>query len=248
MITKLLVSDNLVTSLGAHRRRGVALISVVAMLVLLALIATPFLITQRDSAARGERFLYNDRAEAEADSLFQLVRAELVRSVEHVERAALDELGPGAGAAGGERPPIDATPNSDVLEEFSLSPDLLARFNRMTAREHRVWHVEVIDQQSLANLNNCSIPLLGNILGHSSLAENVGGDDDVIPVADPSIFPQRHRYSRFAALQARRRATAAGGPPARGLLHRVNRCPRRRREGGCGGGQVQPDHRRKLPQ
>ena len=59
---------------GARRsERGIALISVVAVLVLLALVVTPFMLTQRDAAARGERFLYTARTNSEAESLFQLM-------------------------------------------------------------------------------------------------------------------------------------------------------------------------------
>ncbi len=183
METKLPVTGNRMIAGG---RRGIALISVVSVLVLLAIVATPFLVTMRDSAIRGERFLYSARADWEAESLFELVRANLTRGLPHVERRALDEFGPVASDA---RPPDSATPGSDTRSEFEIPDALLERFNRVTAREQRVWDVQVRDQQALFNVNNCSYPVLANILGRSEVAAELSADDNRIVVADASLFP-----------------------------------------------------------
>ncbi len=185
MVTKLSMSGNRV--LGYARDRGIALISVVSVLVLLALIATPFLVTMRDSKSRGENFLYSARADWEAESLFELTRAHLTSSLQHIERRRLDELG--FVADSGSRPPDNATPTSDTLSEFELPEELLARFNKLSAREQRVWDVEITDLQSKLNLNGCSFPVLANILGRSEIADEIGRDDTNIAVTDASVFP-----------------------------------------------------------
>ncbi len=193
MTTKYPVSGNQVDTSTMRRRRrgeGIALISVIGVLVLLTMIATPFLLTMRDSAARGETFLYGRKADAEAESLFEQVRANLVANLEHVERRRLDDLGQAGGASGTDRPPLDATPSSDTTEELTLPADLLATFNRVSAKEHRVWDVDIVDTQSLVNLNNCSYPILANILGRSEVTEAIDSTRTSIPVADTSPFPK----------------------------------------------------------
>lgn len=190
MITKLPLAGKLVASSRRCRERGIALLSVIGVLVLLAIVATPFLITQRDSAARGERFLYGARAEQEAESLFQLVRAHLTTRIEHVERTRLDSMGTETGSDTATLPPDDATPSSDIDSEIQLPDYLLDKLNRVSGREHRVWSVDVHDQQSLFNLNNCSVPILANLLGRTELVEDLKIDDETVAVEDASQFPQ----------------------------------------------------------
>lgn len=171
------------------RRRGIALVSVVAVLVLLMIVATPFLLSMRDSAHRGERVLWSDRANAEAESLFEQVRGHLTTSVEHVERRALDSLGAGAGAQGEVRPPNFATPSADTADEFALPAELLAEMNVLSGRDHRVWDVEVRDAQSRFNLNSCSFGILANLLGCAELTGPLESSDDRIAVSDLTGFP-----------------------------------------------------------
>ncbi len=185
MVTKLPVSGKLVASSG-RARRGMALVSVVAVLVLLAIVTTPFLVTMRDSAARGERFLYSARADWEAESLFEMVRSHLTTSIEHIERRRLDDAQDGANS----RPGAGATPTSDTMGELQLPQALLDRLNTQSSREHRVWDVDIIDLQGKLNLNSCSIGALGNILGTSELADVLGADDNRIPVTDAGAFPK----------------------------------------------------------
>lgn len=174
---------------GERRRRGIALVSVVAVLVLLLIVATPFLLSMRDSAKRGERYLYGSRAEAEAESLFEQVRGHLTSSVEHVERRALDALGPGGGAQGGMRAPAHATPTVDTPEEFRLPASFLAEFNQLSGKEHRVWDVDVRDAQALFNLNSCSFGVLANLLGRAELTAAIEPGDQRIPVSNAAAFP-----------------------------------------------------------
>ena len=174
--------------------RGIALISVVAILVLLAIVATPFLVSMRDSAARGQRFLYSAQADWEAESLFERVRSHLILSLEHVERRRLDELGPAVGAAspGGEvtRPGAGLSPTSDTTAEYALPAGILEDFNRDKAREQRVWDVDIVDLQGRLNANNCSYPVLANILGRTELIDELTSEQTRVPLADASVFPK----------------------------------------------------------
>jgi hypothetical protein len=175
MITKLPeIANRVITSTGCKTRRrrgqrGIALVSVIAVLVLLAMVATPFLMTMRDSRARGEKFLYGQRADAEAEALFDTVRSQLIGGLAHVERRKLDAMGP-TGNATNQAPAGDATPNYDTPEEMTLPQSVLDGFNQANAKEHRVWSADIVDTQTLFNLNNCSYPILANILGRTEVA------------------------------------------------------------------------------
>ena len=181
------------------RRRGVALVSVVSVLVLLMIVATPFLLAMRDSAKRGERYLYNEVTESEADSLFDRVQAHFAANLEHVERRRLDLLGPGGNASGSSRPPSDATPTSDTRDEMQLPAEMLREFNQLTGKEHRVWDVEVTDAQSRFNLNTCSVGVLANLLGTSDLTDDLKSGDDRIPVSDAAAFPAKDGVVRIGS-------------------------------------------------
>jgi hypothetical protein len=202
MTTKLPRTDNQVAACERVRRgrgeRGIALISVISVLVLLAMIATPFLLTMTQSKERGDRFLYSGRADAEAQALFETVRSELIGGIESVERRRLDETGASALAAG-QDPPADATPTYDTLAEMAMSPATLARFNRATAKEHRVWAADVVDTQTLFNLNNCSYGVLANILGSTEVAATTTSDKTSIPLLRvPESFPKQDGVVRIS--------------------------------------------------
>lgn len=182
---------------GRRGERGIALISVIAVLVLLAMVATPFLLTMRDSAARGEKFLYGERANAEAQALFETVRSELVGTLEHVERRKLDENGAAMGAS---RVPSDCTPTCDTPDEMTMSAKALERFNTSTAKEHRVWAADIIDTQTLFNLNNCSFPILANILGRAEVTASTTSDKQSIPLSRiPDSFPKQDGVVRIGS-------------------------------------------------
>lgn len=195
MTTKLPINDNQVTtpSSALRRRRdegGIALISVIAVLVLLAMVATPFLLTMRDSAARGEKYLYSNRADAEAEALFETVRSQLISGLESVEHRKLGDVAPSA-IATAQDPPADATPDYDTPAEFEMPKSVLDRFNQSTAKEHRVWDADVTDTQSLFNINNCSLGVLANILGRAEVAAPTTSDKQTIPLDRvPDSFPK----------------------------------------------------------
>lgn len=186
-----------IRSVRRRGERGIALISVIAVLVLLAMVATPFLLTMTQSKERGEKFLYGERANAEAQALFETVRSELVGTLEHVERRKLDENGQ---AMGNSRVPSDCTPTCDTPDEFALSRAALDRFNTSTAKEHRVWAADIVDAQTLFNLNNCSYPILANILGRAEVAAPTTSDNLTIPLNRvPDSFPRTDGVVRIGS-------------------------------------------------
>lgn len=202
MVTKYPTGGNRVIGSPAprrRRRRGVALISVISVLVLLMIVATPFLMTMRDSARRGERFLYSTRAEAEAEALFDRVRTVLVRGVEHVERKTLDSAGAAGAASSANAVADDATPTSDTPAEFAIPADMLREFNQTDGREHRVWGVEIRDTQSMFNLNSCSVGILSNLLGRAELNDTLMSGDDRIPVTSVAGFPAKDGVIRIGS-------------------------------------------------
>jgi len=204
MNTKLPPNGKQVATSGLRRKsrrraRGIALISVIAVLVLLTMVATPFMLAMNDSAARGEKFLYGQRADAEAESLFDTVRAQLVGCMEHVERRKLD-AGTAMGAGGAAQPPGDATPDYDVADEFAMPQSVLDRFNQANAKEHRVWAADIVDTQTLFNLNNCSYPVLANILGRAEVSAATTADKLTITLTHvPESFPKADGVVRIGS-------------------------------------------------
>lgn len=180
-------------------RRGVALVSVISVLVLLMIVATPFMLTMRDSARRGEAFLYDEAVTAEAESLFDWLQASYTKNLEHMERRRLDDGSIVAGASGAQVVPDDATPSSDTPGEFAIPAELLAEFNRTTGNEQRIWDAQVWDTQAKFNLNSCSIGVLANLLGRAELSDNITASDDRIGVSSVAGFPPKNGVVRIGA-------------------------------------------------
>ncbi|MCG3134064.1 MAG: hypothetical protein HMLKMBBP_01350 [Planctomycetes bacterium] len=186
-VTKYPISGYSVSTL----REGIALVSVIGVLVILMMVATPFLISMRESARRGERQLYSDRVAMEADALFDQVTGHLAGGLEHVERRRLDQLGPGGGATGQSATPSDSTPTSDTPEEFALPASMAGELNQLSGNDHRVWGVEVRDAQGKLDLNRTSYLTLSNFLGRARLAEETdGGTDRIVIEAPVGSFPK----------------------------------------------------------
>lgn len=195
MITQLPESGNQVIGparlRATRRRRGIALISVVSVLVLLMIIATPFLLAMRDGAKRGENYRATGQVDAEAQSLFELAEAHLVAGIEHAERKRAESMQDVA------NPTDDATPASDVPAEFQLPASLLADFNRATEKEHRVWSLRIADAQAKFNLNSCSVGVLSNLLGRARLQGALTTSDETVSVDDASLFPEKDGVLRI---------------------------------------------------
>src|SRR5690349_24665467 len=75
---------------GEPRRgeRGIALLTVVAVLVLLTIIATPFLVTMRDGAERGKALLAGSEVALEAENAFRVAIVHLGATDDAVQRCA----------------------------------------------------------------------------------------------------------------------------------------------------------------
>ncbi|HEU4395092.1 MAG TPA: hypothetical protein VFS92_05965, partial [Planctomycetota bacterium] len=142
------------------RERGIALLSVVAVLVLLAIIATPFLVTMRDGAQRGKAVLAEAQAAKEAETAFRVAAAYLTGTHDSAERWAKDS---------GVKDQPD-TPDWDTLDEFQID-DTLLRNAGLDPENGRIWGVTIEDESAKINVNSAPFPLLGRFFGSTRLAE-----------------------------------------------------------------------------
>ena len=89
------------------------------------------------------------------------------------------------------------SPESDTPGEFALPDEVLDRFNVIHGHGQRIWAMEVVDQQSLVDLNGCSVPMLANLLGRTELDEDLSAEDTTISVANAADFPERDGVIRI---------------------------------------------------
>ncbi len=153
----------------ARRSQGIALITVLVVLVALALIATPFALSMR--GLESSALLGFEQEAARADAL-----------------AALDAA---AHHLAGTHPLLDATPFRDDLDEVQ-PPDLPERYPNLLSRDPRgvVASVRIEDEQGKVDLTTATPWLLGNLLGgRTHLTAAVGASGDVLPVAGTAGFP-----------------------------------------------------------
>jgi len=69
-----------------HRERGMALIAVIAVLIALVLIATPFLIQMQNASKRSESVWSTEEVDQEARNAFSLMQLYLLGSTDPMER------------------------------------------------------------------------------------------------------------------------------------------------------------------
>ncbi len=151
-------------------RQGFALVSVIIVLAALAVIATPFAISMRNHSKTS--------AVTSAASRVRLGAEGARNHAVHV----LARSHPGT--------TFDATPRADTLDELrvddweSLSLDV---------RDPRgdLWSARAEDEQGKANLTSVSPILLGNLLGGTTLSQEVGAEAGSLRVDDASAFPER---------------------------------------------------------
>ncbi|MHC4473371.1 MAG: LamG-like jellyroll fold domain-containing protein, partial [Planctomycetota bacterium] len=168
-----------------YTERGMALIAVVAVLIALVLIATPFALQMQSAATRTRALLYTARANEEAESLFAEASLYLLRGTEENERlnAARNEASL-------------ASPDYDVSEEFQIPRGVLERHNQNSSRG-RIWDIRVEDEQAKVNVNTAPYTLLANILGITTLARDAEPDDTKLQLSDASAFPEEGGYVRI---------------------------------------------------
>ena len=153
----------------APDRQGLALITVLVVLVALALIATPFALSMR--GLESSALLGFEQEAARADAL-----AARDAAAHHLE---------------GTNPLLDESPFRDDLAE--LQPrDLPERYPTLLSRDPRgvVASVRIEDEQGKVDLATATPWLMGNLLGgRTQLTADVGTSGDVLAVAGTVGFP-----------------------------------------------------------
>jgi hypothetical protein len=163
-------------ALRPNRERGIALLAVVAVLVLLAIIATPFLVTMRDGAQRGKALLASSEAEIEASNILNDAVVQLGATdagVETYARAQSLKTQP-------------ATPEYDTLAEFQVNPTVGAGLDSDSGR---LWGVSVEDESAKINVNSAPFTLLGHFLGITLLADGLDADSREIAISSDGGLP-----------------------------------------------------------
>lgn len=161
------------------KEQGMALLAVVAVLIALVLIATPFALQMQSAADRSRTLLYTEQADQEANNLFALANLYLLNGVEELERQNAAKEGES----------IFSTPDCDVPEEFQIPLEVIAEFNENSA-VGRIWDVRIEDEQSKINVNSAPYTALANLLGVTTLAETLEEGDTNVRLSNGSMFPE----------------------------------------------------------
>ncbi len=160
------------------KEQGMALLAVVAVLIALVLIATPFALQMQSAADRSRNLLYTEQADQEANNLFALANLYLLNGVEELERQN----------AAKQAESIFATPDYDIPDEYRIPLSVISEFNENSA-VGRIWDVRVEDEQGKLNVNSAPYTALANLLGVTSLAESLEEGDTNVKLSDGSVFP-----------------------------------------------------------
>ncbi len=158
-----------IEKVARNQESGIALISVIAVLMALILIATPFALSMR---GQYETAVYDSAS----------IKATLL-----AESAVVFAKGHLRGSC----QPHDDTPEYDDLEEFEVEldelRDLLLEDDKQGSKS--LLSVQVWDEQARISVNSASPDLLGNIFGlRTSLSTELGAEDIEIAVEDASLF------------------------------------------------------------
>jgi len=157
------------TRRGAEGRDGVALITVIVVLMALVVIATPFTISMRNESRNAIELLHQERAR---------------RDCELVKDLFLDRVGQ-------THPDRDLlTPLADDESEWGLDRENLPFDLEGTENLMRIFSGSAEDLQGRINLNTASIYLLANLFGRrTTLTEDLAADATSIEVRDAERFP-----------------------------------------------------------
>ncbi len=171
--------------------KGVAILSVVTVLVALILIAIPFVISQKLGRDRTESSAARSRALFEADLVCRAVTSYLHRTFAGYEEEARKRPGAGGGSFGDERvdsldeitpPPSFRQAIADYMRSGTAAPGTSTFSTSLEDPRGSIWSWRVIDSNALANPNGASPYLLGNLLGSGTLAQDLDGSSGEIVI------------------------------------------------------------------
>ncbi|HVG92971.1 MAG TPA: hypothetical protein VND21_00880, partial [Planctomycetota bacterium] len=175
----------------ARAPRGIAILSVITVLVALLLIAIPFVISQKLGRDRTEATAARNRAVYEADLVCRAVISFLHRTHPAYELRRKASGGSGAEADDTVDTPDESSPDPSYRKVIA---DLMARAPGSPAPSisdprSSIWSWKVVDTAALVNCNGGSPWLVANLLGAANLAEKLDAGATTIPLE--GIAPAR---------------------------------------------------------
>ena len=170
----------------ARAPRGIAILSVITVLVTLLMIAIPFVISMKLGRDRTQSSAARNRAAFEAELVARAVASFLHKTHPGVEQTARQ------GGTGG----VFADDTVDSLAEIVPPPsyrktlgDLIAAGGGVSDARGSIWSWDVRDANALVNPNGAKADLIANLLGAATLAEDVDPGASSIAVQDVMPLP-----------------------------------------------------------
>jgi type II secretory pathway component PulK len=153
-----------------QHERGVALITVIVVLMALVIIATPFSVSMRNHNESATDLLSRTRARSECEALRNLALEQLKQT-----HPVFDTL----------------SPHADQAKEWDVKPDELPLGFSTRDPKGKIWSLRIDDLQGRINLNSASIYLIANLLGlRTHLSEDMDQGTTSIEVVKTEGFPQ----------------------------------------------------------
>jgi hypothetical protein len=164
-------------------RRGIAILSVVTVLVALLVIAIPFVISMKLGRERTESSAARSRATFEAGLVCRAVVSYVAGTHPHYEQTRR------AQGQGGYRADESYDSEAEVVPPPSYRDTIAAEMAKdggpaasVSDPRGSVWSWRVVDANALVNPNGASPLLLGNLLGSATVAVDVDAAATTIPV------------------------------------------------------------------
>jgi len=150
------------------RENGVALISVVIVLLALVIIATPFSISMRNYSESSTDFLHRTRAAKECEALRNLAMEKLKETHHFYDTE---------------------TPYSDTPAELEVDMENIPFDFNTSDPLGKIWRVKSSDLQGRINLNGVSIYLIANLLGQRTTLNEAMEEGAGLNVVTTDNFP-----------------------------------------------------------
>lgn len=171
----------------ARAPRGIAILSVITVLVALLMIAIPFVVSMKLGRDRTQSTAARNRAAFEAELIVRAVASYLTQTNAGVEQSAKQ-----AGAGG-----LFGDDTVDTLREILPPPsyrktlsDLVASAGGNVSNPRgSIWSWDVRDANALVNPNGAKADLIANLFGAATLTEELDPGANVIAVQDIMPIP-----------------------------------------------------------
>lgn len=151
-------------------QRGMALITIIVVLMALVIIATPFSISMRNQSEAATDLLFRSRALKECEAL-RNIAFEQLKETHPVQDAS--------------------SPHHDARSEWDLDLEDLDLGFSTSDPKGKIWSLHVEDLQGMINVNGASVYLMANLLGERTrLEEDMEAGSTMLPVGSTRRFPE----------------------------------------------------------